>query len=87
MIPTCDPTVYIEDQAVGYVRYRRADGRRWEVYGVCSGVGTCFRGAVGPIPTLDSPILPEMPTCCAFEFKELRRSKPEAAWIPSPRSI
>lgn len=46
MLPTADPYVFIEEQRDGYVRYRAADGRRWEVHGVCDRRGDCLIGAV-----------------------------------------
>lgn len=50
--PTSDPTVWIEEQRDGYVRYRNADGRRWEVHGVCDRRGDCLIGAVIEHPRL-----------------------------------
>ena len=51
MQPTSDPDVFIEEQRPGYVRYRRADGRRWIVRGQCDRRGDCLIGAiVEPIP-------------------------------------
>lgn len=45
--PTSDPSVFIEEQRQGYVRYRRlTDGRRWEVHGECDRRGDCLIGAV-----------------------------------------
>jgi hypothetical protein len=44
--PTSDPTVFIEEQRPGYVRYRRTDGRRWVVRGFCDRRGDCLIGAV-----------------------------------------
>lgn len=46
MLPTSDPTVFIEEQQPGYVRYRRTDGRRWIVRGECDRRGDCLIGAV-----------------------------------------
>lgn len=46
LIPTADPDVQIEEQRPGYVRYRRTDGARWEVHGVCDRRGDCLIGAV-----------------------------------------
>lgn len=46
MIPTQDPYVWIEERRSGYVRYRRDDGRRWEVHGECIGLGHCIVGSV-----------------------------------------
>lgn len=36
MAATSDPEILIEEQRPGYVRYRRVDGRRWEVWGTAS---------------------------------------------------
>lgn len=44
--PTADPTVYIEEQRPGYVRYVNDEGRRWEVVGTCDQRGDCLVGAV-----------------------------------------
>lgn len=46
MEPTCDPDIVIEERRPGYVRYRRDDGRRWEVHGTCDRRGDCLVGAV-----------------------------------------
>lgn len=56
---------------MGYVRYRNAAGRRWEVHGVCDRRGDCWVGAVGPAPTLDCPVTPEFRGCCPFTYVEL----------------
>jgi hypothetical protein len=45
MLPTSDPTVYIEEQRPGYVRYKSTDGRRWIVRGQCDRRGDCLIGA------------------------------------------
>lgn len=45
MQPTNDPTVFIEETRLGYVRYRRTDGRRWIVRGLCDRRGDCLIGA------------------------------------------
>lgn len=45
-VPTSDPSVVIEEQSEGYVRYRNSSGRRWEVHGVCDRRGDCLVGAV-----------------------------------------
>lgn len=75
MTPTCDPHVFIEERREGYVRYyRTSDGRRWEVLGVCDQRGDCWQGAVGPKPTLDSPVTPEFRDCCPFAYVELLRA-------------
>ena len=50
--PTVDPNIFIEDQRVGYIRYRQLDPttkrvtRSWEVYGTCDKRGDCLIGAV-----------------------------------------
>jgi hypothetical protein len=41
---TADPSIAIEEQRPGYVRYRRVDGRRWEVHGTCDRRGGCLIG-------------------------------------------
>ncbi len=46
MITTSDPHTMIEERRLGYTRYRRGDGFRWEVYGVCDRRGDCLIGAV-----------------------------------------
>lgn len=44
--PTCDPEIFIEEQRVGFIRYRRiTDGRRWEVHGICDKRANCLVGA------------------------------------------
>ncbi len=73
LIATCDPYVWIEEQYVGYVRYRNNDGRRWEVHGICDQRGNCWEGAVSPKPELDCPVTPEFKGCCPFTFVELER--------------
>jgi len=55
MIPTADPDVWIEECRDGHVRYRRRDGRRWEVWGKCDRRGDCLIGAV--IQTPDGPVI------------------------------
>jgi len=45
MEPTSDPYVMIEERGEGWVRYRRDDGVRWEVRGVCDRRGDCLIGA------------------------------------------
>ena len=45
VIPTADPGIQIEEQRPGYVRYRRDDGYRWEVHGICDKRGDCLIGA------------------------------------------
>lgn len=46
LLPTSDPSVFIEEQREGYVRYQSTDGRRWEVHGTCDRRGDCLIGAV-----------------------------------------
>jgi hypothetical protein len=79
---TVDPHVVIEEQRSGYVRYRRDDGRRWEVHGICDHRGDCIVGAVidghevtaEEAPVLakayagpDVPVLPGFKGCCPLE--------------------
>ena len=71
LTPTCDPHVFIEAQSEGFTRYRNADGRRWEVHGVCDKRGDCWVGAIGDAPLLDCPVTPEFSGCCPFTFVEL----------------
>jgi hypothetical protein len=42
---TSDPDIFLEERRDGYVRYRRSDGFRWEVYGHCIQLGNCLIGA------------------------------------------
>jgi hypothetical protein len=42
---TSDQSIIIEERLDGYVRYRRSDGLRWEVYGHCIQLGHCLIGA------------------------------------------
>ncbi len=75
LIATCDPYVWIEEQYVGYVRYRNVtSGRRWEVHGICDQRGDCWQGAVGPKPELDCPVTPEFSGCCPFTYVELENA-------------
>lgn len=46
LIPTADPTVFIEEQGDGWVRYRNIEGRRWIVFGVCDRRGDCLIGSI-----------------------------------------
>lgn len=62
--PTADPYVLIEERREGYVRYRHADGRRWEVHGVCDRRGDCLIGAV-----IDTPAGP----VCVRDHDHLER--------------
>lgn len=76
MIPTADPHVLIEEQRVGYVRYRADDGRRWEIRGVCDYRGDCLVGAVEPLlgprtERLDVPVTPAFTGCCPLEGRWL----------------
>lgn len=66
---TADPTVVIEHERPGYVRYRSLDGRRWEIHGTCDYRGDCLVGAVDPLlgpreTRLDVPVLPGFEGCC-----------------------
>jgi hypothetical protein len=85
-LATCDPHVFIEEQHVGYIRYRRSDGRRWEVLGTCAWTdttrhGPCGEGAVNapygpPEGRLDVPVTPELKCSLCVDgehltFKEL----------------
>lgn len=54
MIQTADPFIVIEEQRKGYVRYRHADGRRWEIWGECDKRGDCAIGSV--VDTPDGPV-------------------------------
>lgn len=72
MTPTVDPSVVIEEEHPGYVRYRRDDGVRWEVRGVCDYRGDCLVGSVDPLlgpreQRLDVPVTPEFNGCCPLE--------------------
>ena len=76
ILATLDPDVFIEDERTGYVRYRRTDGRRWEVWGECDYRGDCLVGAVDPLlgpreTRLDVPVTPEFAGCCPLQFVEL----------------
>ena len=47
LIATSDPTVFIEEQRVGYIRYQNIiTRRRWEVWGTCDARANCWVGAV-----------------------------------------
>lgn len=64
---TEDVRIYIEEKRDGYVRYINTNGKRWEVIGTCTGIGTCYEGAASPQPTLDCPITEDFPNnCCPF---------------------
>lgn len=59
MIPTADPEVVIEEYGISaagtpFVRYRRSDGARWEVWGRCDRRGDCLIGTV--VQTPDGPV-------------------------------
>ena len=85
MIETCDPHVLIEEQRQGYARYRRIDGRRWEIRGHCDSRRDCMVGAVVdgvlietveqaralPPPRLDCPVGPGFSGCCPLRVVEL----------------
>lgn len=45
-VATCDPDVFIVDQSVASVRYRRTNGVEWTVDGLCDQRGWCVVGAV-----------------------------------------
>jgi hypothetical protein len=84
-VRTLDPSVLIEEKREGYVRYRRADGLRWEVHGTCDGRRDCMVGAVVdgvlietpeqaralPAPELDCPVGPGFTGCCPLRVVEL----------------
>lgn len=84
-LATLDSHIVIEEQRVGYVRYRSADGRCWEVHGICDGRRDCMVGAVVdgvliesveqarklPTPELDCPVGPGFNGCCPLEVVEL----------------
>jgi hypothetical protein len=70
--PTCDPGVFIEEIYEGYVRYRSICNKRWEVHGICTGIGKCYEGAVNPKPSLDCPVAPGFKdNCCPLKIIEL----------------
>ena len=85
MIETVDPHVLIEEQRVGYVRYRRDDGLRWEVSGICDGRLDCMIGAVVDgikiktieqaqalkKPEFDCPVAPGFRGCCPLKITVL----------------
>lgn len=62
LVPTADPDVWIEEQRVGYVRYRRTtDGRRWAVHGSCDRRGDCLIGAnIGGVHVRDHAHLAQL---------------------------
>ncbi len=85
--PTSDPSVFIEEQREGYIRYRSLDGRRWGIEGTCDHRGDCLVGAVIDgeyvdsierahelalaYTGLDSPVTPEFSGCCPLKGKWL----------------
>jgi hypothetical protein len=73
LTPTADPTVRIEHQEPGYVRYRANDGRRWEVRGTCDRRGFCLIGAV--IQTPGGPFTVESLDDLEFLKVELGRER------------
>lgn len=77
---TSDPFVGIESRGPAYIRYRDNTGRRWEVFGTCTGKGSCGVGAQNPCPELDCPVTPELRCECPLEFKELLRCNPGTVW-------
>jgi hypothetical protein len=46
MEKTADPDIVIESRGNDWIRYRRSDGRRWEVHGICDRRGDCLVGAI-----------------------------------------
>jgi len=82
---TLDPYVWIEEQREGYIRYRRDDGARWEVHGVCDHRRDCMVGAIVdgvlietveqaralPRPELDCPVGPGFSGCCPLQIEEV----------------
>jgi hypothetical protein len=52
MLPTVDANIWIEEQEAGFVRYRSATGRRWEVHGICDRRGDCLIGSTLPDGTV-----------------------------------
>ncbi len=76
MEQTCDPYVLIEERAEQRIRYVNiTTGRRWDVLGTCNMCGACWEGAVGPAPTLDCPVTPEIKCCTELTFVELTKAK------------
>lgn len=85
LLPTSDPSVFIEERREGYVRYRSTDGRRWEVHGICDHRRDCLLGVVVdgvlietieqaralPKPDLDCPVGPGFHGCCPLKVVEL----------------
>lgn len=70
---TCDTSILIEYEETGRIVYRRRDGRRWIVLGICTNKGYCYQGAVNPKPELDCPVTPEFKGCCDFTYIELNK--------------
>lgn len=84
-IVTADPNIVIEEKREGYVRYRRMDGARWEVHGICDDNRACMVGAIVdgklietveqaralPTPELDCPVAPGFSGCCPLEVFEI----------------
>jgi hypothetical protein len=84
---TVDPHILIEYQRPGFVVYRRDDGKRWSVSGVCDHRRYCMVGAVVngqlietveqaralPTPELDCPVGPgyKPEVCCDLRVVEL----------------
>jgi len=85
MEPTAEPDIQIEERRYGYIRYRRDDGRRWEVHGICDGNRACMIGAVVdgvlietieqaqalPAPELDCPVTAGFKGCCDLRVVDL----------------
>lgn len=61
MLPTCDPSVFIESVESGSIIYIASEtGERWRIDGECNRCGACWEGAVNPAPLLDCPVRPEI---------------------------
>lgn len=67
--PTSDPHTFILEEREGYVKYKNIiDGRIWEVHGICTGIGNCWKGAVDEKPILDCPVGPGFKDCCPLKI-------------------
>ena len=78
--PTCDPFVFIEERKVGYIRYREVQSgiitKRWEVHGICTGIGKCYEGAANEKPILDCPVNEFFKKgCCDLKVKILYKKE------------
>jgi hypothetical protein len=83
--PTVDSDIVIERREPELIRYRRSDGSRWEVLGICDHNRACMVGAVVdghvirtveeaqalPAPKLDCPVTPGFTGCCPLEIRVL----------------